>query len=92
VDIFWGFPEVDKVSKYIECIREEKKPENKKHPMKKSSLFHCHHREKIWDHRKDEIPDESSEDHISREVDTQDGEKSSVETEDSVGVEMHSEL
>jgi hypothetical protein len=90
VDHLDRLPEVDKVREDIEWVREEEKPESEKYPVEKSSFLHCHHREKVWDHREDEIPYESSENRIStRDIDSDDRKKSSIETESDVSVEVH---
>ena len=92
VNIFWEFSEVDKVCKNIEWIRKEKKPEKKEYPMENSFFLHGHHREKVWDQGEDNVPYEPPENGISREVSAKYPEKSCVETEGDVSMEMHKKL
>lgn len=92
VDILWKFPEMDKVRKNIEWIREEKEPKEKKENMEHPFFFHCEHREKVWDNGEYEVPHESSEDRISREIGPEECEKPSIETESSIGVKVHREF
>ena len=77
------------VSKYIECIRKEEKPEKCENHEFPPFLLHRKKCEKIWDKCKDQVPYESSEDHISREIYAQKSEKSCIETKCCVGVKMH---
>ncbi len=59
--------------------------------MKPSFLLHSEHREKIRNKCEDQVPYESPENSIPREVRAQEGKESSIETESSVGVEVHNE-
>ena len=86
VNILRKFPEVNKVGKDIERIREEKKPKKEENGMEKSFFLHGHHREKIWNQSEDEIPNKSSEDQISRKIGPKQGKESSIETENGIGM------
>lgn len=58
--------------------------------MEETLLFHCHHGKKIRDQREDQVPYETTEDEISREVGSQECEESSINTESSISVKVHS--
>lgn len=92
MNILRKFPEVDKVRKNIEWIREEKEPKEKKENMEYPFFFHCEHREKVRDNSKYQVPHEPTEDGISCEIGSEECEKPSIETESSIGVEVHREL
>lgn len=92
VNIFWEFSEVDKVCKNIERVRKEEEPEKEKYRVQNSFFLYRHHREKVWNQCEDKVPYESSENRISCKVSAKYPEKSCVETENDVSMEMHKEL
>ena len=57
--------------------------------MKKSFFLHGKHREKVWNECEYEIPDESTENGITCEINSQECEESGIETEGDVGMYMH---
>jgi hypothetical protein len=76
------FPEMDKIRKYIECIRKKEKPECREKPVPLPSESHRESSENIRDHGKDEIPDESEIDRRLRQIDMDYREDPSEETEE----------
>jgi hypothetical protein len=76
------FPEMDKIRKDIECIREKEEPESCKDPVPRASESHGESCKNIRDHRKDQIPDESEIDRRLRQIDMDHREYPSEETEE----------